>query len=82
MQSKNVDGEKVNIGSGKAVTVNEVVRELLRITGKKVDPAHETLPEGEILHSVANIEKAERLLHYRPGTLFQEGLREVAQTFL
>jgi nucleoside-diphosphate-sugar epimerase len=54
----------------------------LNITGKKVNPVHENMPEGEILHSVANIEKAERLLHYRPGTPFQEGLREVTQTFL
>jgi nucleoside-diphosphate-sugar epimerase len=54
----------------------------LRITGKQVDPVHETMPEGEILHSVANIEKAERLLGYRPRTPFEEGLREITQTFL
>jgi UDP-glucose 4-epimerase len=82
LQSEDSDGEKINVGSGRAVTINEVVGELLKATGKHVDPVCENMPEGEILHSVANIEKAERLLDYHPRKQFEEGLREAAETFL
>lgn len=82
LQSENSDGEKINVGSGRAVTINEVVGALLKATGKQVDPVYENMPEGEILHSVANIEKAERLLDYHPRKQFEEGLREVAQAYL
>ncbi len=66
-----------NIACGERTTLNEMVEGLQRISGKMIPAVHGPERSGDIRHSLASIEKAERLLGYSPATRFEEGLRHV-----
>ena len=55
-----------NIGSGKAVTINELVDMIVSLSGKKLDIKHLDAKKGEIKHSHADISKAEKEIGFSP----------------
>jgi UDP-glucose 4-epimerase len=69
-----------NLGTGRATTVNQVA-ELLRA---HINPAarieHGPAQTGELRFSVANIQRAEQRLGYRPTRLFQQDVLPVLDT--
>ncbi len=80
LESERADGEVVNVGSGDAITVNEVAQRLSRLLGKP-----EIVPEvtgkyrmGDIRHCFADISRAEQVLGYSPRVTLDVGLRELA----
>ena len=66
-----------NIAFGEANTLIELVRSLQEISDLNIDPIHGPERAGDIKHSLADIQKARRLLHYNPQVNFHEGLRRV-----
>jgi UDP-glucuronate 4-epimerase len=66
--------EIINLGNHHTVTLNEMVHTLAGALGCAV--RLKVLPDqpGDVPHTWANIEKAERLLGYRPATPFTEGI--------
>jgi len=69
-----------NVAFGESTTVNYLI-DLLKINlGQfdkeilKVSPVHEPERVGDILHSLASIEKAKKLLGYRPEYSIKDGL--------
>ncbi len=71
-------GEVFNIGGGSRVTVNQVLRTLESIVGKKAKVKYIENQKGDVRHTAADISKAQRLLGYRPQVTTKEGLaREV-----
>jgi UDP-glucose 4-epimerase len=79
MAAPGVSGETINVGCGERYDLNCLVSELGRITGK--DPKVLNVPRrpGDVAHSLADIDKARRLLHYEPAVLFFEGLRRTVE---
>jgi UDP-glucose 4-epimerase len=55
-----------NVGSGTGMSVNELASLLCSRINPALTPRHTTEHPGEIQHSVADISKAGRLLHYEP----------------
>lgn len=74
-------GATINIGSGTAVTLRELVARLNETLGTQLEPAF--LPErtGDIRDSRADISRAVRLLGYTPQIDLREGLRRTAEYF-
>jgi UDP-glucose 4-epimerase len=75
-------GRVFNIGTGKSQTLNEVyaaIAEQLGFTGK---PKYGPPREGDIRHSLANIERATQELGYQPKVQFREGLRKTVEWYL
>jgi len=71
-------GEVVNIGSGRQISVNELARVMLDAAGRSdLAPAHERAREGEVRASCADNGLARRLLGWAPSTTFEEGIRRV-----
>jgi nucleoside-diphosphate-sugar epimerase len=68
-------GMVFNGGTGIRITLNEVVKLLAKITGKKIAVKHEAARTGDILHSQADISLARRVLGYEPKVSFEEGLK-------
>jgi UDP-glucose 4-epimerase len=70
------DGLAINIGSGRAVTIREVAETLQEITGKKVTLLAGPSRSADVPHSLANIQRAQQLLDWKPykglKTAFQE----------
>ncbi len=77
-EAPNVSGKVFNVGVGGRVSLNEVLRELRKITGKALEANYEPAREGDIRDSQADISRAREFLGYEPQVSFEEGL---ARTF-
>jgi nucleoside-diphosphate-sugar epimerase len=77
-EAPNVSGKVFNIGVGGRVSLNEVLRELGKITGKTLEAKYDPPRDGDIRDSQANISQAREFLGYEPLVTFEEGL---ARTF-
>lgn len=71
---KPVDGEVMNLGSGRATSVNEVVRLLSDITGKPIRPSHKPARPGDVRQSRADVTKAREKLGFEARTTVRDGL--------
>jgi nucleoside-diphosphate-sugar epimerase len=70
------DGQVLNVGWGKSISVNELLNHLCRIIQVEANTVHEKERPGEVRDSEADIGKAWRLLGYKPKVGMEEGLRE------
>ena len=68
-------GQVFNVGGGEIVTLNQVIRMLEEITGKKANIQRKPARPGDQKHTAANIEKISRMLGYRPATRVVDGLK-------
>jgi UDP-glucose 4-epimerase len=70
-----VSGSVVNVGAGAQTSLLGLIDLVGKVTGRKL--AYRQLParEGEVHDSLASLERAERLLGYRPRVLLPEGVR-------
>ena len=73
-KAENVGGGVFNIASGKRYRLLELVRRINDFLGSKVEPTFAERRKGDVVHSLADISKAERALSYRPAVQFPEGL--------
>jgi len=70
-----VAGESINIACSQRYTLNQLWSNLLRLSGRKVDPVYTDPKPGDIRHSLGDIEKARKLLGYQVDTGFEHGLK-------
>ncbi|AYO31441.1 SDR family oxidoreductase [Biomaibacter acetigenes] len=74
-------GEVINIASGKRISLNQLVQKLNEILGTDVRPIYDKPRIGDVKHSLASIEKAERLLGYHVKVSLDEGLKKVIEWY-
>jgi UDP-glucose 4-epimerase len=70
-----VSGRVFNIATGKAVTLVELIAQLNKLLGTKVQPKHDAPRVGDVRESLADISQAKKHLGYEPQISFEEGLR-------
>jgi nucleoside-diphosphate-sugar epimerase len=70
------DGAIINIGTGLEVTINQLAREIIALSGSRSQVRYEPPRPGDIRRSVTTMDRAHALLDFRPRVGFQEGLRE------
>ncbi|MBL7155178.1 MAG: GDP-mannose 4,6-dehydratase [Candidatus Portnoybacteria bacterium] len=82
-QTKNKDcfGQNINIGAGQNKSVNQVTKEILKLSNKKIKPIHGPAVV-EIKHSLADIKKAKKLLGWQSRISFEQGLNQTYQFFV
>lgn len=68
-------GQVFNVGGGEIVSLNEVIRRLEELTGKKARIERKPARPGDQKHTAANIGKARSLLGYNPVTPVTDGLK-------
>jgi len=64
-----------NVGQGRAATIEELARLIIRVMNRDVGIIHQEPRVGDIRHSLADITKA-RVFGYQPQYDLEEGLRE------
>jgi UDP-glucose 4-epimerase len=74
-------GALLNVGTGREVTVNEIFRQLARITGYRGKPANAPHREGDLLRSVLDAGQAAEKLDWKPWTKLEQGLRATVDWF-
>jgi nucleoside-diphosphate-sugar epimerase len=67
-------GESFNIACGGRISLLDLVDTVNKIFGKKIKPRFDPPRPGDILHSQADISKAEKLLGWKPRIVFPEGI--------
>jgi len=73
--------EILNLGSAHPVTLTDLVAELEEATGKRARLARDGDQPGDVPVTFASVEKAERLLGYRPRVPLREGLRRSVEWY-
>jgi len=80
MESKESNGEVINIGCGKPITILEVAQILARSLGKDTAPVvTQKYRAGDIRHCYADVTRARALLGYEPRVTHEDGFRELAE---
>lgn len=77
-KNANASGKVFNIGSGVAVTINQLANTLMDIMGVNgIKPIYRKLRPNDIRHSCADIRLAKATLGFEPKTSLKEGLARV-----
>jgi UDP-glucose 4-epimerase len=74
-EAKGASGMVFNGGTGQRITLNQVLKLLEKITGKKIQAKYDPPRAGDIRDSQADITLARNLLGYEPHVSFEDGLR-------
>lgn len=77
--SSNVESGFFNIGGGRPMSLNDLARTMISLSGKSVEPLHDRPRPGDSRVSAANITKAAKVLGWRPKTPLEDGLRILFQ---
>jgi dTDP-L-rhamnose 4-epimerase len=79
MERPESNGQVINIGCGKPVTIRQVAAMLAESLGSDLEPVITgKYRAGDIRHCYANLSKAQALLGYQPQVTHEEGFRELA----
>jgi nucleoside-diphosphate-sugar epimerase len=71
-------GEVFNIATGKSITINEMAQTLIKLKGKgSLEPIYAEPRKGDIRHSYADVDKAERVLNFKAKVPLEEGLKRL-----
>jgi UDP-N-acetylglucosamine/UDP-N-acetyl-alpha-D-glucosaminouronate 4-epimerase len=74
-EASGASGKVFNGGTGARITLNQVLKLLEKITGKRIPAKQEKPREGDIRDSQADISQARKILGYEPGVGFEIGLQ-------
>ena len=74
-------GEVINIGCGEAVNLNDMVGVFNKVLGTDLAPIYAPPRAGDVMHSLADIQAARRLIGYEPQVRFAEGLRRTIEWY-
>ena len=70
------NGWVVNVGAGVQTSLLALVDAIGRITGRRLQPQHHAPRAGDVQDSLASLDRAAQVLHYRPVVGLEEGLRQ------
>jgi len=74
-------GEVFNVGVGQAHTINDLFRIICETAGVDAGAEHSPDRPGDVKHSLADIQKAKKVLGYDPRVDLGEGLRRTLEYF-
>lgn len=74
--------EIINLGNNYSVPLNELIRNIEEVIGKKAIIDKQPEQAGDVPHTFADISKAQRLLNYHPSTQLKTGLENFYKWFL
>ncbi len=74
-------GSVINIGTGQRTTVNQLCGMLQDILICPIAPRFGPPQPGDIRHDYADVDRAMRLLSYRPASVVRDGLKETAEWY-
>jgi UDP-glucose 4-epimerase len=74
-----VNGQVANVGAGARTSLLDLVEAVRAVTGRPIAVEHLPPRAGDVRDSLASLERAERVLGYRPQVGLEEGLRRIWQ---
>jgi UDP-glucose 4-epimerase len=80
-EAPGVTGKVYNVGTGRSISVLDLVAQLNRLLGTKLEPNFGPPRAGDVRHSRADISNARRDLGYEPAVAFEEGLEKTLRWY-
>ncbi len=77
LKEKNAVGGTFNIAQGKSISVLELINTINKIFNKNIQPKFEKARPGDIIKSIADVEKAKRLLNFEAKYSVEEGIKDM-----
>jgi UDP-glucose 4-epimerase len=68
-------GIVMNIGGGHVVSVNDVIGMLEKIASERIEVKYDGKQKGDVEHTEASVEKAAKMIGYRPSVTVEKGLQ-------
>ena len=78
---KTVSGNVYNVGTGRSVTVLDLIAALNDVLGTDLAPVFGPSRAGDVRYSLADITRTKRDLGYEPTVTFEAGLRETVKWY-
>jgi UDP-glucose 4-epimerase len=75
-------GLAMNTACNQRITLNELVQSINEILGKNIAPIYKEEQKGDVKHSFANNDLANKTIHYNQQINFQEGLQKTIGYFM
>ena len=70
-----------NVAVGESFSVLDLFNLIKDILGVDAEPVHAPSRQGDVRNSLADISKSQKLLDYKPGVKFREGLKQTVAYF-
>jgi nucleoside-diphosphate-sugar epimerase len=80
-EAANASGRVFNVGTGARFTLNQTLRLLEQIAGKRLEAKYDPPRDGDIRDSQADISLSREILGYDPQVGFEEGLRRTFEWY-
>jgi UDP-glucose 4-epimerase len=80
-ETPGVSGNVYNVGTGRNITVLDLVAALNKLMGKNLQALHGTPRAGDVRYSLADISRTRAELGYDPDVTFEEGLRRTLEWY-
>jgi UDP-glucose 4-epimerase len=76
-----VSGVSINVGTGRSIDINHLWDTICNMNGVEIKPQYAPPRPGDILASVADIERAKSLLGFKPQHDFANGLEQTFEWY-
>ncbi len=80
-QAPKASGEVINVATAGRISLNDLCKTIKGLTGATAEPIYAAPRAGDVKDSQADIQKAERILGYRPTVDLQTGLKQTVEWF-
>ena len=77
----NIIGEVFNIGGGSRIGVNDLIKKIEEIVGKKARIKYIEKQKGDVRDTLANVSKAKKELGWMPKVKIEEGLKRFTKWY-
>jgi UDP-glucose 4-epimerase len=81
LETDKADGEVLNVGSGRRVTINHIIDILKHLLNSNIESKYIDSMKGDARDTLANIDKAKSMIGYEPTTPLEEGLSKFIQWY-
>ncbi len=81
-EAPDVSGNVYNVGTGRSVTVLDLIAELNKVLGTDLAPTFGPSRAGDVRFSKADIRRTRQDLGYEPAVSFEDGLRRTVAWYL
>ncbi|MCK4998908.1 MAG: SDR family oxidoreductase [Anaerohalosphaera sp.] len=80
-RAEKTNGEVINIACGDRITINEIIGLINEITGNNVKIAYVDRRAGDVMHSMADISLAKKVIGFEPVCSFGDGLKKAIKWY-
>ncbi len=78
---ENIAGDVFNVGAGSPNSINDLLDNLKKIIGSKIQPEFRPSRPGDVRKTHADISKAKKILGWQPKVNFRQGLEKTVEWF-